>query len=115
MVNFELLGPDADPAEARLKPIQRHFHGLIKARMGLSSPRGASSLPSLDDIRDSSSAERWLPVPGMFGGFRFRLDRHDGAPRLLAETRVGFRLEIELRYVITEAGVVAIEDIASLG
>jgi hypothetical protein len=114
MINFELLGPEVEPGETRLRPIQRHFHNLIKARTHQLSPRGTASLPSLDDIRQSSSAEGWLPVPGLFGGFMYRLDRHVSAPRLLVETRAGIRLELGPRYVITEAGVSAIEDVASL-
>ena len=114
MINFELLGLEVEPGEARLKAIQRHFHSLIKTRTHQFSPRGAARLPSLDEIRESSSAEGWLPVPGMFGGFMFRLDRDESSPRLLVETRVGIRLELGPRYVITEVGVASIEEISSL-
>jgi hypothetical protein len=53
--------------------IQGHFHALIAKRaeeFGLPAP---TALPVLDMSLLGMEQEAWHPVPGMYGGFAYRL------------------------------------------
>jgi hypothetical protein len=68
-----------------LPPIQRNFHLLIRERAARLIDEQALRLPELEPLLALLEGRFWFPVPGMYGGFRYWLDRLADAPVLLAE------------------------------
>ena len=63
--------------------LERHFHGVIRGRAGDLIDQHGVALPDLaTTLRSSKSA--WFPVPGMYGGFSYRLDAD--RPALIVES-----------------------------
>lgn len=58
-----------------LPPIQRHFHAVIRERAGHLVEEHALRLPELEPLLEMPAPKLWFPVPGMYGGFSFWLDR----------------------------------------
>lgn len=66
-----------------LAAIQHHFHRLIHERVG-DDPRRESTenlvavnrlrLPELEPLTEQEALSCWFPVPGMYGGFGYRLE-----------------------------------------
>jgi hypothetical protein len=56
-----------------LLKIQFHFHDVIRARIDRQLPNHALRLPELEPLLELDSPHMWFPVPGMYGGFSYRL------------------------------------------
>lgn len=67
-----------------LAPLEHHFHALIRERAG-DLITGDLILPSLADLADAPDRTAWFPVPGMYGGFSYRLAGEEEAPMLIVE------------------------------
>lgn len=94
---------------AQLKRLEELFHGLIRSRareFALTPPR---RLPSLRDVGVAETEARWFPVPGMYGGFAFRLEASGDGVDLIAEswsrvvTGSGMRHRCSATQVVLEA------------
>lgn len=74
------------PDEHQLVRIRELFHGLIRSRAregGIPAPK---SLPRLDDLVVDAAKPMWFPVPGMYGGFSYRLENRGGRLHLVTES-----------------------------
>lgn len=58
-----------------LLKIQSHFHELIRGRIDRELPGQGLRLPELERLLelDLDRPQMWFPVPGMYGGFSYRL------------------------------------------
>ncbi|MEV0614040.1 hypothetical protein AB0I81_12015 [Nonomuraea sp. NPDC050404] len=62
------------PAET-MKSIQHHFHTLIHHRAGDLITDQQLRLPELEPLTEQRNPACWFAVPGMYGGFSYRLER----------------------------------------
>ncbi|MFO7249415.1 MAG: ankyrin repeat domain-containing protein [Actinomycetes bacterium] len=60
------------PPEA-LQAIERHFHAVIHERAGELVARHGLRLPLLEPLTEQEDPSCWFRVPGMYGGFAYRL------------------------------------------
>lgn len=72
--------------EPTLAQLQVHFHALIRSRADGLVQRHGLLLPELEPLLELEMPHMWFPVPGMYGGFRYRLDLSAGGPRLISES-----------------------------
>jgi hypothetical protein len=56
-----------------LADLQRHLHAVIHQRVHHLVTGERLRLPELDPLTELPDPEFWFPVPGMYGGFRYRL------------------------------------------
>lgn len=66
--------------------IQSHFHAVIRGRVNDLVSEQAIRLPQLEPLLEVGHAEMWFPVPGMYGGFRYRLARAGVEALLVVES-----------------------------
>lgn len=69
-----------------LARVEALFHGLIRSRareFGIAPPR---RLPRIADVRAGDEEPEWFAVPGMYGGFAFRLTGRGEDLELVAES-----------------------------
>lgn len=57
-----------------LLKIQAHFHGVIRERADWLVHEHALRLPELEPLLELEQPQMWFAVPGMYGGFRYRLE-----------------------------------------
>ena len=69
-----------------LSSIQVHFHRLITKRANGLVERNDLALPELGELKASACAMEWFPIPGMYGGFAYRLDNSGSEIKLIAES-----------------------------
>jgi hypothetical protein len=68
-----------------LLKIQSHFHSVIRGRIDSELPNHGLRMPELEPLLELTDPQIWFPVPGMYGGFNFRL----------VSTGVQAKLEVE--------------------
>jgi hypothetical protein len=66
-----------------LRELERHFHGVIEERARALIDEHALRLPALEPLTEYESVGVWFPIPGMSGGFAYKLADHGAAPRLI--------------------------------
>lgn len=94
-------GGGHEQRDPELLRIQELFHGLIRSRAqegGLSIPK---RLPKLSRGMITETEPRWFPVPGMCGGFAFRLQERGTMLQLVADSWSRVAEGSELRHVVT--------------
>lgn len=114
-----------------LLKIQAHFHDVIRGRTdrrrvadgdagaearaqaihdpGPPGPYRGLRLPELEPLLELDLPEMWFPVPGMYGGFRYRLDRAGVEARLISTSSSRIVDGSGMRHSITSAGSELIE------
>lgn len=65
--------------------LESGFHALIRERADDLITEDLL-LPSLTDIADARDHPAWFPVPGMYGGFRYRLVGEGAGSMLVVES-----------------------------
>jgi ADP-ribosylglycohydrolase len=94
-----------------LKIIQKYFHDLILDRNinnGLFLENENKKLPTITNkIREK---EKWYPVPGMYGGFKYHLTEKNGKPLLIIESWCRVVGGSGQRHEITTGGCVCVEE-----
>jgi hypothetical protein len=88
-----------------LESLQDQFHELIRHRMTEFDIKHELRLPELEVLLELERPELWFPVPGMYGGFQFRLEPTDTGPRLLASSWSRTVSGSEEHHEITKSGV----------
>ena len=81
---LDTLAPDLKrrvPPGTLLK-VQEHFHAVINSRAGELVRRAGLRLPQLAPLMELGNVGIWFPIPGMAGGFAYRL-ASDGAEAML--------------------------------
>ena len=69
-----------------LAAIQAYFHTLIAKRakeFGCVLPH---DLPQLHGLGEDAESPAWFPVPGMYGGFRYRREGSGATTKLICES-----------------------------
>ena len=69
-----------------LLAIQAHFHAVIRGRAAHLIDQHNLVLPELAPLLDAQVPEAWFPVPGMYGGFDYRLEGEGEQARLIVES-----------------------------
>ena len=73
------------PLEA-LKEVEINFHEVIQERVGKLVFKHRLRLPLLEPLLELEDPQMWFSVPGMYGGFSYRLEREGGDPMVVAES-----------------------------
>jgi hypothetical protein len=73
----EVLGPVIrhEVPGRELDVIERRFHELIRERAGELVTDHRLRLPQLEPLTEQPDPACWFAVPGMYGGFSYRLER----------------------------------------
>lgn len=69
-----------------LLKIQFHFHQVIRGRIDRELPDHRLRLPELESLLELDRPQMWFPVPGMYGGFSYRLESTGVEAKLLSES-----------------------------
>jgi hypothetical protein len=88
-----------------LAALEKQFHELIHQRMQEFEVTHELRLPELEVLVELAKPELWFPIPGMNGGFHFRLDFSTSAPRLICASWSRRVSGSEEHHEITESGV----------
>lgn len=72
----ELLAPaPRHPVSRELREgLERGLHSVVMTRAGNLVAKERLRLPELDPLTELANPSCWFPVPGMYGGFGYRLD-----------------------------------------
>jgi len=74
------------PLESLLK-MQEYFHEVINGRINVQRKSTSLRLPDLEVLLELEDPHMWFPVPGMYGGFNYRLAyNRDKSLRLISES-----------------------------
>lgn len=77
---------DGTASESEVWRIQELFRGVIMSRVREGSLEIPRNLPRLSRNMLREKQVRWFPVPGMYGGFAYRMETRDGRLELAAES-----------------------------
>ncbi|MGQ9858525.1 MAG: hypothetical protein ACUVS3_07520 [Thermodesulfobacteriota bacterium] len=66
--------------------IQSHFHEVIPGRIDRELPDQGLRLPELEPLLELDRPQMWFPVPGMYGGFSYRLGSIGADAKLVSES-----------------------------
>jgi hypothetical protein len=69
-----------------LLKVQSYFHEVIKGRASDLVKEHALRLPELEPLLELDRPQTWFAVPGMYGGFSYRLESFGVEPKLVAES-----------------------------
>jgi len=69
-----------------LLKIQSHFHEVIRGRIDRELPDHGLRLPELEPLLELDRPQMWFPVPGMYGGFSYRLESPGVEAKLISES-----------------------------
>lgn len=73
------------PISVLLK-MQYHFHGVIRGRIDRELPDHNLRFPELEPLVELDRPSMWFPVPGMYGGFSYRLESTGVEAILISES-----------------------------
>ena len=85
---LRLLAPDYRhhvPREV-LSNVQAHFHAVIRGRAEHLVDEQRLRLPQLEPLLELDKPEMWFAVPGMAGGFSYRLESEGIHARLVSSS-----------------------------
>jgi hypothetical protein len=91
------------PAGVLLR-IQEHFHAVIRGRVADLVSDQALRLPELEVLLELEQPTMWFPVPGMYGGFSYRLEEVGVDACLVSESWCRVAGGSGQRHVVTPAG-----------
>ena len=69
-----------------LAAVQTNFHAVIAGRVGTLIDESDLMLPQLAPMLEVTEPEWWFPVPGMYGGFSYRLERDGPNAMIVSES-----------------------------
>jgi hypothetical protein len=93
-----------------LLKIQSHFHAVIRGREEQLVREHGLRLPELEPLLELDRPEIWFAVPGMFGGFGYRLVAAGVEAKLRSESWCRVAEGSSQRHEITSAGSLLVED-----
>ena len=109
---LEVLAPEYKhhvPLRVLLK-IQAHFHAVIRGRVDQPLPNHGLRLPELEPLLELDRPQMWFPVPGMYGGFSYRLESAGVEAKLVSESWCRVVEGSGQRHQITSVGSQLVED-----
>lgn len=89
--------------------IEHHLHRLIgqrAAEFGIDAP---DPMPRIGVPFPVVDAPAWFPLPGMYGGFSYWLERRDGTETLMVESWSRIEAGSGQRHAVTAEGVALLE------
>jgi hypothetical protein len=92
-----------------LLKIQEHFHAVIQGRAKNEVQQHALRLPELEPLLEFDDLRVWFAVPGMYGGFRYRLEVEGVEAKLVSESWSRVVQGSGERHEITSAGSKLVE------
>jgi hypothetical protein len=104
------LSPLLEPVYRRrvptgvLRKIQEYFHEVIHRRADELVRDHALRLPELEPLLELEEPVMWFAVPGMYGGFSYRLEGAGAKAVLVSESWSRIALGSGQRHEITSAG-----------
>jgi len=69
-----------------LLKLQAHFHAVIRSRAEELVNEHRLRLPELEPLLELEQPQMWFPVPGMYGGFSYRLEVVGVEAKLVSES-----------------------------
>jgi hypothetical protein len=87
-----------------LLKVQSHFHGVIRGRVESLVKEHALRLPELEPLLEVDSPQFWFTVPGMYGGFGYRLEATGVEAKLMSESWCRVAEGSGQRHEITSSG-----------
>ena len=69
-----------------LLKVQSNFHEVVRGRVDELLQQHQLRLPELEPLLELDAAEMWFPVPGMYGGFSYRLESFGVDAKLVSES-----------------------------
>ena len=92
-----------------LAQIQKLFHQVIVGRINVINNWQSLRLPELEVLLELERPNMWFPVPGMYGGFDYKLIIKDNAIKLISDSWSRVVGGSEERHAITLDGIKLIE------
>lgn len=93
-----------------LLKVQAHFHAVIRGRADREVQAHTLRLPELEPLLELERPHMWFPVPGMYGGFSYRLEVAGVHAKLVAESWCRVVGGSGQRHEITSAGSRLVEE-----
>ena len=93
-----------------LLKVQAHFHTVIRSRAERFIEAEGLRLPELEPLLEFEEPKMWFPVPGMYGGFKYRLKTGGVQPKLISESWCRVVGGSGQRHEITPSGSQLIEE-----
>lgn len=87
-----------------LLKIQANFHDVIRGRIDRELPSHDLRLPELEPLLELQRPQMWFPVPGMYGGFSYRLESAGVDAKLVVESLCRVVAGSGQRHEITSQG-----------
>jgi hypothetical protein len=103
---LDVLAPDLKrrvPLGVLLK-MQAHFHAVIRGRAEREVLKHELRLPELEPLLEFDELRVWFAVPGMYGGFSYRLETEGVEAKLVSESWSRVVQGSGERHEITSAG-----------
>jgi len=97
------------PGDASLRLLEARFHSLIRARAAEFGAACPASLPLLSASLVGEASAAWFPVPGMYGGFKYRLEADTSGMPLICESWCRVAGGSGQRHRVTLDGAVLLE------
>ena len=97
------------PAGILLK-LQAHFHSVIRGRAERLVQAQGLRLPELEPLLELEVPQMWFPVPGMYGGFSYRLVDFGVDVKLVSESWCRVAGGSGQRHEITSMGSLLVEE-----
>jgi len=93
-----------------LLKVQAHFHAVIRGRSERFVQEHGLRLPELEPLLELDRPHMWFPVPGMYGGFSYRLEVGGVEAKLVSESWCRVVDGSGQRHEITSAGSQLVEE-----
>ena len=93
-----------------LLKVQAHFHTVIRGRAERLIEEHGLRLPELEPLLELGRPKMWFAVPGMYGGFSYRLEVVGVHPKLVSESWCRVVGGSGQRHAITPAGSQLVEE-----
>lgn len=90
--------------------VQTHFHAVIRGRAEELVKQHALRLPELEPLLELDDPKMWFPVPGMYGGFSYRLEGAGAGAKLVSESWCRVVGGSGQRHEITSSGSRLVEE-----
>jgi hypothetical protein len=87
-----------------LLKMQFHFHAVIRERVRNVVTDQGLRLPELEPLLEFDMLNVWFPIPGMYGGFEYRLETDGVEAKLITESWCRVAEGSGQRHEITSAG-----------
>ncbi len=109
---IEILTPELKRSVPNgiLLKIQSYFHDVIRERIEREMLNHKLRLPELEPLLELDDPHIWFPVPGMYGGFSFRLELTGVDAKLISESWSRVVAGSGQRHEITSSGAILVEE-----